>query len=203
VDRIFFNSGPIERSIATHLLFLLLAMFIVWNPFFRSSLNSMMIQPIDLSVRSAEKKQLHSQTHLQLAQKVPAQVQSSLAISSTIQNAQTQPAAFSSEQQMIQLSARQLYLNRIRAKIESQKIYPLWARQRRIEGKSEVSFRVDRNGLISALRLVCSSQNELLDDASLNLIRSIQSFDPFPIELTVDHLEVVVPVVYRLMENGA
>lgn len=71
--------------------------------------------------------------------------------------------------------ARQLYIQKLFARIEAHKFYPAVARRRRLEGQVQVSFTVRANGAISDLR--ASEGQPLLEEAAR---KTVQRALPLP-----------------------
>lgn len=71
-------------------------------------------------------------------------------------------------------------LAQIRSRIERAKRYPLMARRRGLEGTSDVSFSIMKNGIVTGLKLARSSGSSPLDEAALATIRRAAPFPYYP-----------------------
>ncbi|MGE4319230.1 MAG: TonB family protein [Deferribacterales bacterium] len=86
------------------------------------------------------------------------------------------------------------YRNRLGAKLESSKIYPLMAKRRGIEGLVKLKLKIAANGALLDSEILASSGSDLLDKEAMALVRSV-----FPVKHdSEDVLYVVVPVMYKL-----
>lgn len=87
----------------------------------------------------------------------------------------------------------EILLSRLEAYIEEHKNYPEAARRRGTEGTVRISLRIGPKGELRGLRVATSSGSNLLDTASLKLLRSA-----FPLGAgTGQELEVVLAVRYQ------
>lgn len=71
-------------------------------------------------------------------------------------------------------------LAQIRALIEAAKHYPLMARRRGLEGTTSVSFQIQADGSIQALKITHSSGTDILDQAALQTIERAAPFPAYP-----------------------
>jgi len=78
------------------------------------------------------------------------------------------------------------------------KYYPLTARKRHFEGEVKLTFSIMPDGTIKNIRLSSPSKYTVLNNATLDAIKSIDSFRPLPKELHMNSLEVTVPFIYKL-----
>ncbi len=86
------------------------------------------------------------------------------------------------------------YRNRLGAKLESSKTYPLMAKRRGIEGLVKLKLKIAVNGTLLDSEILASSGSDLLDKEAMALVRSV-----FPVKHNSDEvLYVVVPVMYKL-----
>jgi protein TonB len=90
------------------------------------------------------------------------------------------------------------YLSQIRAAIEKNKTYPKVAKRLNQTGKVYVTFLITKDGLIKNCRINKSSNFESLDEASMEILMKIVSFDAIPKELNKDSWEITVPIVYQI-----
>ncbi len=91
-----------------------------------------------------------------------------------------------------------LYLRRVRALIESNKIYPMSAREKGIEGKVLISFVVLRDGSVKELKILKSSGSSSLDRAARKAIIDSVPFPAFPPELKKSSLKLKLYIVFKL-----
>jgi protein TonB len=90
------------------------------------------------------------------------------------------------------------YLSQIRSTIEKNKTYPKIAKRLNQTGKVYVTFLITKDGLIKNCRINKSSNFESLDEASMEILMKIVSFDAIPKELNKDSWEITVPIVYQI-----
>jgi len=96
------------------------------------------------------------------------------------------------------LSAKQKYLIEFRGLIENRKEYPLMARRRGIEGIVIIGVTIKKNGEVIDHKIVQASGHEILDQSALNLVKKINSFKAFPVELGNDAIELKFPIAFKL-----
>ncbi len=94
-----------------------------------------------------------------------------------------------------------LYLRKVRALIESHKMYPLSAREKGIEGKVLVSFVVLKDGSIKDLRILKSSGSRALDEAARKAIADSVPFPPFPPQIKRDRIRLKLYIVFKLEDE--
>jgi protein TonB len=90
------------------------------------------------------------------------------------------------------------YLSQIRSTIEKNKTYPKIAKRLNQTGKVYVTFLVTKDGVIKNCRINKSSNFESLDEASMEILMKIVSFEAIPKELNKDSWEITVPIVYQI-----
>ena len=90
------------------------------------------------------------------------------------------------------------YLSQIRSTIEKNKTYPKIAKRLNQTGKVYVTFLVTKDGAIKNCRINKSSNFESLDEASMEILMKIVSFEAIPKELNKDSWEITVPIVYQI-----
>ncbi len=76
--------------------------------------------------------------------------------------------------------------------------YPRAARRAGYEGIVWVRFVLDREGGLRGSELMRSSGHALLDRAALDLLRRASPFPALPAEITLDEIELVLPIEYDL-----
>ena len=120
---------------------------------------------------------------------------------------ETKPIEKSIEQPKKQVDTNKIqsiedaYLSKIRSEIEKNKTYPKVAKRLNQTGKVYITFLVTKDGGIKNCRINKSSNFESLDEASLEVLMKIASFDAIPEELNKTSWEITVPIVYQLTRN--
>ena len=92
------------------------------------------------------------------------------------------PAPETTAPQLPKLSAKATFTwrRRISTLLEQHKRYPPAARNRGEQGIVQLAFSLDRQGHVTASRIVKSSGYEILDNETLDLLKRIGSFPPPP-----------------------
>lgn len=80
--------------------------------------------------------------------------------------------------------------------------YPLIARMRGWQGLVKVGVRVEADGTLSHLRVIETSGYSILDDNSLRTVRAIARVPRAAGWLRGHHVDLVLPVSYRLTHGG-
>jgi protein TonB len=91
-----------------------------------------------------------------------------------------------------------LYLARLRARLEAVKRYPGYARRRRTEGTAMVAITIGRDGRTTQVVLSRTSGSALLDREAEEMVSRAAPFEPIPASVGDASLRVVVPVAFRL-----
>lgn len=94
------------------------------------------------------------------------------------------------------------YYGQILAWLDRHKRYPQDARRQRLEGVAEVFISIDREGRVRDCRLVNGSGHEMLDEASLAMVRRADPLPAMPREIPGDGMEFVVPVEFFMKKGG-
>src|SRR5262249_41820260 len=81
--------------------------------------------------------------------------------------------------------------------LEKNKRYPSAARARNDQGIVQLAFRLDRQGRVTASRIVKSSGSAALDNESLELVKRAAPFPPLPPNVG-DTLELTVPIRFNI-----
>ncbi len=89
---------------------------------------------------------------------------------------------------------RELNLQSIREAIERATAYPLYARQRRLEGRVLAEFSVDSDGMPKGIKILINSGHRSLDAEAIRAIRRAGPYPPFS-------GRVEVPITFRLTEG--
>ncbi|MEV9528541.1 TonB family protein [Aliarcobacter butzleri] len=90
------------------------------------------------------------------------------------------------------------YLAKVRATIEKNKIYPKAAKRLNQTGKVNVNFDILKSGEIRNVKVLGKSSFAKLDEASIELLIKISSFDEIPEELKKSVWNVTIPIDYSI-----
>lgn len=91
------------------------------------------------------------------------------------------------------------FLNTIRRKIESQKRYPILARNAGVEGRSGVRITIMKNGKLEKVEIMDSSGHETLDNAALQSVRDAAPFPPIPEAAKRERISMHIYLVFKIM----
>ena len=98
------------------------------------------------------------------------------------------------EQQQAELR----YLDRLRAAILQNRIYPRQARRKKQRGTVTVSFKIASDGAISQIQRLTSSGIETLDKAAIVAVAGVGQFEAFPETFVDESKTITVPVSFKL-----
>ena len=87
---------------------------------------------------------------------------------------------------------------RIALQVERNKGYPASARARHETGTAELAFTINRNGMITASRVVRTSGFASLDQETIDTVRRAQPFPPPPPNMPGDTFEFTVPIRFNI-----
>ncbi|MGQ9844352.1 MAG: energy transducer TonB [Spirochaetota bacterium] len=90
------------------------------------------------------------------------------------------------------------YIDMIRQRIQEALVYPTAARNDGIEGKTYISFTIDKYGNLLMVLLSRSSGSGILDDAALKAIRSASPFPPIPEAIGKERMTFVQGLTFTL-----
>jgi len=90
------------------------------------------------------------------------------------------------------------YLAGIRRQIELAKSFPEAARRQEGEGTAQVEFVVLADGRAGGIKLVKSSNNQVLDDEALATIKRAAPFAPIPASFKSSQITLCIPIVFEL-----
>lgn len=90
------------------------------------------------------------------------------------------------------------YFALLSAHLNRRKIYPAEARQARQQGVVTVRFTVDRQGGVTAISIKRSSGHEVLDRATVDLVRRVAPLPPMPASMQRDSMTLSLPIDYSL-----
>ena len=75
--------------------------------------------------------------------------------------------------------------------------YPLAAQVQGLEGTSLVTFRIMAEGTVDEIRIVKSSDYEILDEAALKTVRRAAPFPALPEAIKEPHIQLNIPLVFE------
>ena len=162
--------------------------------------------PVEEDLRMAQEKtqkESETQTELQTTeamteQKQEVSSQASVAAESSpeqtgtpVADASAAPEEGSSAEAKRKIEAwqRKLFVHIVR-----HKRYPDQARSQRLTGETLISFRLDRQGQVSALKVARSSGSSLLDGAALAVLERASPLPAPPAQLTDQSLDFSIPM---------
>jgi len=94
--------------------------------------------------------------------------------------------------------SRKEYLKNLQKEILEQKRYPQFARDKNMEGEAKISFTINDDGSLYSVNVVDSSGYNVLDRASLEMVKAASPFPPLPDHMSRDRFRLVLPVGYAL-----
>jgi len=92
----------------------------------------------------------------------------------------------------------QRYLVNMKNRIEYLWEYPLVASRNGWQGKLNIEFTIRRDGTVSDIKLVKSSNYPVLDDGAITVLRLAAPFAPFPDDFAVDEITIKGEFVYLI-----
>jgi protein TonB len=92
----------------------------------------------------------------------------------------------------------QSYAAGLRAAIDALKDYPALSRARHETGRVKVAFTVQKDGLITNVRVNEASSFNRLNEAALSSVRSLGKFRPVPDSVSIGKWDAIVPLDYVL-----
>jgi protein TonB len=93
------------------------------------------------------------------------------------------------------------YQDMVKQRIESSRMYPLWARKHGIEGVTRIFFTVLPKGEARGISIIASSGSKILDEESVATVRRASPFSPVPAGLGSGHVSIEVSLVFSLSER--
>lgn len=94
--------------------------------------------------------------------------------------------------------AEQDYFSLLSAHLNRRKSYPPEARRAREEGVVTIRFTVDRDGNVSGAAIKRTSGHDLLDAATLDLLRRVAPLPKMPATMARDSVTISLPIEYAL-----
>ena len=95
------------------------------------------------------------------------------------------------------LNTYDTYYGRIRQIIDSNKRYPLLARQRKIEGSPKVQFTILKNGIVEKISVI-SSGHRILDREARRIIMISSPFPEIPPSMNKNYIDLTIPINFKL-----
>jgi protein TonB len=95
------------------------------------------------------------------------------------------------------LNTYDTYYGRIRQIIDSNKTYPLLARQRKIEGSPKVQFTILKNGIVEKISVI-SSGHRILDREARRIIMISSPFPEIPSSMNKNYIDLTIPINFKL-----
>ena len=95
------------------------------------------------------------------------------------------------------LNTYDTYYGRIRQIIDSNKRYPLLARQRKIEGSPKVQFTILKNGIVEKISVI-SSGHRILDREARLIIKISSTFPEIPSSMNKNYIDLTIPINFKL-----
>ncbi len=80
--------------------------------------------------------------------------------------------------------------------LNERKNYPKMAKRRKLEGVSQISFTLDKDGSIKRVFLQKSCGHKILDKAALKVVQSIEFYKPIPDAISMASLRLNIPIKY-------
>jgi len=94
------------------------------------------------------------------------------------------------------------YTRTLHRRLAEEKYYPRAARRAGVEGTVEIAVTIDADGVVLGVELHESSGHEILDQAALDIMRSIEKVPAPPEALAWSKKRLNVPIPYRLESRG-
>ncbi len=122
---------------------------------------------------------------------VPSEPSAQTAASANTQNTSTQIGT-------VATTTEQSYIAHVRWQLEKNKKFPLLAKKQGHFGTVQIKFTVSTNGEIKNSEIAQSTDFDSLNQAALQILKSIKKFDPFPTEIKKSEWTFVLPIEYKL-----
>ena len=84
------------------------------------------------------------------------------------------------------------------SQLERNKRYPAAAQARNEKGTAQLAFSLDRQGKVTATRIIKSSGSAALDQETLELVRRAQPFPPPPAAMAGAQIDLTVPIRFNM-----
>lgn len=122
---------------------------------------------------------------------IPSDPSAPTAASSNTQNTSTQTGTVAN-------TIEQSYIAHVRWQLEKNKKFPILAKKQGHFGTVQIKFTVSPNGEIRNSEIAQSTDFDSLNQAALQILKSIKKFDPFPTEIKKSEWTFVLPIEYKL-----
>ncbi len=109
------------------------------------------------------------------------------------------PLTFEQSTNVSSTAERDTYFALLRGLIEKNKVYPILARRRNLQGEVLIRFKIDTQGKLVGLDLVGTCPHDILNKAAKEAVIKASPFPPPPNGLIQDFLEVELKIVFRLI----
>lgn len=158
-------------------------------------------------IKEVKKKEFHKKEKKIVEKKVEKKIEEIKEVKQEINNAvpQMNSSDIKSVEKDIDPSLKDAleneYLAKIRMIIEKNKIYPKSAKRLNQMGKVNVCFVISKDGHIQDIKVVKKSSFERLDEAAIEILTKINSFEPIPEKLNKNSWEITVPIVYQITRS--
>lgn len=90
------------------------------------------------------------------------------------------------------------YQDKVRAKIEVNRIYPRSARRRKMEGEAIVQIHINRNGQITKTQFLKTTGHHILDQAVLDMVKASNPLPIIPPSIKKKSVSINVPIGFQL-----
>ena len=90
------------------------------------------------------------------------------------------------------------YATEVRREIELHKKYPRIAQSRNQQGRVEIRLSIAKDGECREVVISKSSGYKILDEAASQAVKDVGRFNPFPEDLKLSQLELIVPIDFVL-----
>ncbi|MCK9276194.1 MAG: TonB family protein [Syntrophales bacterium] len=91
-----------------------------------------------------------------------------------------------------------VYLAKIRKKIEKEWLYPDCAWHTGEEGTSVIRFSITEQGILLETLVITSSGYRILDNESIRAVQSVAPFDPLPEKFNLSKLNIIAAFNYKV-----
>lgn len=125
--------------------------------------------------------------------RIPVSVPLAASVSPVIQH----PAVYQ-DSKSVSVSLLDKYFGEIKAKIESNLIYPRYARRQGMEGNVKVLFKILRDGDLVFEKIDKSSIYNVLNSSAIKTIRISAPFMPFPRGINRDSMTFLIKIHFKL-----
>lgn len=115
-----------------------------------------------------------------------------------IEESQVAAAPVQAQLNVSDLTAIPTWKKLVVSALERNKRYPAAAQARNERGTAQLAFSLDRQGRVTASRVVHSSGSAALDQETLDLVRRAQPFPPPPAAMPGTQIDLTVPIRFNM-----